>query len=213
MNGAIAYDEDIFAGTFADVAAGIQGDALGIAIGESFHANELRIHVIRAGFGDGRKGVRRQARPGTDANVHALLERFGAEISAPLPAGQVDFDGAGERIHVDVAVAANHQRTDVTGIEAIFAHDFFGGGTKLLDRVGALHAVNMAGVDQALHVFAQAKSRRALLGFVAADALKNRRAVADDVREHMDLRIVPGYQFAVVPDPFGLFECHQRSPK
>src|SRR5438445_3368812 len=211
MNGAIADNEDIFAGTFADVAVRIERDALGIAIGERFHADKLRIHVIRAGFGDGRKGVRRQARPGTDANVHALLERFGAEIGSPFPAGQVNFDGAGKRIDVDVGVAANHQRADVTGAEAIFAHDFVGGRTKLLDRVGALHALNMAGVDQALHVFAQAKSRRAMLGFVAADALKNRRAVADDVGEHIDLRFVPGDQFAVVPDPFGLFECHRGS--
>jgi hypothetical protein len=28
------------------------------------------------------------------------------------------------------------------------------------------------------------------------------------VGEHVDLRLVPGDHFAVVPDPFGFLECH-----
>ena len=90
----------------------------------------------------------------------------------------------------------------------IFANQIARGGGKLLDGVRTLHTVNVAGVQQALHVFAQAESRRAIFRFVAADALKNRRAVAHDVGEHVNLRFVPGDHFAVVPDPIGFLECH-----
>ncbi len=57
-------------------------------------------------------------------------------------------------------------------------------------------------------MFAEAENRGALLGLVAADALEDGGAVAHDVREDVDLRVVPANEFAVVPDFFGLRDSH-----
>ena len=75
---------------------------------------------------------------------------------------------------------------------------------EIVEREGNFHAIDVRGVQQALHVFAQAENRGALRGVVAADAFEDAGAVADDVREHVNLRVVPGDEFPVVPDLFGL---------
>ena len=106
---AVHDEENIFAGTFADIAVGIERDAFDVAIGARFHANELGIHVICGGFGHLRAvccGA--GAIPGTDANVHAGAQTFFAEIFSPGIAGEVDLDGAAQRIHSGFAVAAQH---------------------------------------------------------------------------------------------------------
>jgi len=36
--------------------------------------------------------------------------------------------------------------------------------------------------------------------FIAADSFKNRAAVADDVREDVNFRVIPSNQAAIVPD-------------
>ena len=47
--------------------------------------------------------------------------------------------------------------------------------------------------------------------FVAAYAFKDRRAVVDDVRHHVDRRVVPVDELAVMPDLVGLLHCHSNS--
>ena len=74
-----------------------------------------------------------------------------------------------------------------------------------------VHAVDLGGVDQPLHVFVGAENRRAAGQFVAADAFKDRRAVVHDVRHHVDGRVVPIDELAVVPDFVGLLNRHAIS--
>ncbi len=93
-----------------------------------------------------------------------------------------------------------------------FAHDFRGRGAQLVERIRALHAINVAGIEQAAHVFAQAKCGRALIGVVTADPLEYRRPVTDDVRENVNLRVLPGNQLSVMPDFLGLLDAHEGSP-
>src|SRR5260221_2278505 len=50
---AVVHEKHVHAGAFAHVAVGIEGDTFGVAIEASFHANELRVHVIGGGFGHG----------------------------------------------------------------------------------------------------------------------------------------------------------------
>ena len=45
--------------------------------------------------------------------------------------------------------------------------------------------------------------------FVAANAFKDRRAVVDDVRHHVNGRVVPVDEFTVVPDLVGLLDGHR----
>ena len=51
-------------------------------------------------------------------------------------------------------------------------------------------------------MFAHPKDGGTGRGSIAADALKYRAAVAGDVREDVDLGIIPGDEAAVVPDLF-----------
>ncbi len=121
------HEEHVHAGAFADVAAGIEGDALGVAVERGFHANQLGIHVIRGGLGHGRQSIGSNARPGTDADVDTFGERFRAEVGSPTPASHVNLDGRVERIDADFAVAAEDDGFDVTGIQFVEADKLDGG--------------------------------------------------------------------------------------
>ena len=46
---------------------------------------------------------------------------------------------------------------------------------------------------------------------IAADAFEDRRAVMQDMGHYVDGRVVPVDQLAVVPDFFGLLDCHAFS--
>src|SRR5690242_14508905 len=160
---AIVRQENVHAGAFADVAAGIERDAFGEAVEGRFHANELRVHVVCGGFGHGRQRVRGNARPGADADVHTFRERVRTEVGTPAPASHVEIDRRIERVHTNVAIAAKNYRLHVAGIHFVDAHQFAGDIREIVYGVGKLHAVNAGGVDEALHVFAEAENGRALL--------------------------------------------------
>ena len=69
------------------------------------------------------------------------------------------------------------------------------------------------GIQQALHVLAEAENRGSPDGFVTANALEDSRAVADDVREHVNGGLVPRNKFTVEPNLFGFGEAHHVSPE
>src|SRR5260370_3671076 len=166
------------------------------------------MHVVRGGFGHGRESVWRNARPGADADIYTFGERFRAEIGAPEPAGHINVDGRVERIYADFAIAAEDDGLDVAGIHFVDANQFACGVAKIVEGNGQFHAVNFRGVDQALHVFAEAENGRALLGFVAADALKDRGAVADDGREDVEGSVVPVNPLSGVAGLLGFLDGH-----
>ena len=89
---AVADDEEIFAGAFADEAVDVECDAFGVAVDDGLHLDELRIHVVRAGFGHNGQRVGSDARPGRDANVDSLTG-IGAQIFSPGVIADVDFGG------------------------------------------------------------------------------------------------------------------------
>ena len=90
---AVAHHENVLAGALADIARGIEGDAFDVAVGDGFHLDQLRVHVIGPGLGHGGQGIGRHAVPTGDAHVHALGQRFLAQVLAPFPTGDVDLDG------------------------------------------------------------------------------------------------------------------------
>ena len=63
-------------------------------------------------------------------------------------------------------------------------------------------AIDLGGIEQAADMFADPENGRPGGRGIAADAFKNRAAVAGDVREDVDLGIIPGDKAAVVPDLF-----------
>ncbi len=60
-------------------------------------------------------------------------------------------------------------------------------------------------------MFAEAEDRRALLGFVAADAFEDRGAITHHVREDVQLGVVPVDPLSVVPDFLGRLNRHKCS--
>ena len=62
------------------------------------------------------------------------------------------------------------------------------------------HVVELGRLEQAVDVVGVAEDRRADLGVVAADALEDAGAVVQAVREHVDLRVLPGDELPVHPD-------------
>src|SRR5688572_26905156 len=52
-------------------------------------------------------------------------------------------------------------------------------------------------------MFAEAENGRSSAGFIAANPLEYRAAVADDMRKYMDLRLVPRDESSVVPNLLG----------
>ena len=72
VDDAVADDEHVLAAAFAEVAAGVERDALGIAVGHRLHLDQLRVGVVGDALGHRRRRVRRVARPGRDLDVDAL---------------------------------------------------------------------------------------------------------------------------------------------
>src|SRR5208282_6825131 len=203
---AVHHEENIFAGAFADVAVRIEGDAFDVAVGGGFHADELRVHVVRGGLGHLRQRVRRGTIPGADADVHATLQALVAEIASPFPAREIRFDRSVFRIDAAGAITAQNNRTQITRRHFVDADQFEVGFAELVDREGNFHAIDVGGIEKALHVFAIAENRGALWRAVTADSLEDGGAVADDVSEDVNLRIVPIDELAVVPNLIGFGE-------
>jgi len=157
---AVMDKEDVHSGAFAHLAIAVERDAFSEPVERRFHADQLRVHVVGRGLRHGRQRVRRNACPGTDANVHPLRQSVRAEICAPLPAGHIEFDRRTQWIHTDFAVTAKGDWLHVARAHFVHANQFAGNVAEVIETVGKLHPVNSSGIDEPLHVFTQAEDRR-----------------------------------------------------
>src|SRR5271157_3094305 len=174
VDAVLMHDEDVLAGSLADVAVDVQRDALGIAVHDGFHLDQLRIHVVGAGFGHGRHGVGRQAVPGRNADLHAVVRIGRAEVLTPLVVGNVNLGGRVERIDADLAITAQHDWADVTRRHFIGGDEFHRPLAKLVERIVQFDAIDLARLDQTTHMVLQAEDSRALWRVVATDSLEHR---------------------------------------
>ncbi len=124
---------------------------------------------------------------------------FAMNVFTPGEVSDVELDRALQRVDAHLAVAPEGDGADVAGRDAVGFDDVDDGGGELLCGVGQGHAVDLGGVDQARHVFRQPEDAGAVGLVVAADALKDRRAVVYDVGHDVNLRLIPGDEFSVVP--------------
>src|SRR5579864_1231454 len=206
---AVAHDEDVLAGAFADESVGVERDAFGVAVHNGFHLDELRVHVVGARLRHGRQCVGRKAGPGRDAHIAACV--IGGEVLAPRIVDDVDLGRRVEGIHARLAIATQHDRPDVAGPHAIVGDHVAHGFDDFV--AGEIHvdAIDLGGVDQALGVLRGAENRGAAGRRVTAYAFEHRRSVVDDVRHHVDVGVVPGDELAVMPDFVGLLNRHGGS--
>ena len=116
------HDEHVLARAFTDKAIHVERNALGKAVDDGFHLDELRVHVIRARLRHGRQGVRRNPRPRRDAGVAAVV--LAAQIFSPRIIDDVDLGGRVERIHSRLAIAAENNGPHVARPYAVTAHGF-----------------------------------------------------------------------------------------
>src|ERR1700751_1659662 len=206
---AVAHKEDVLTGAFAYVAVGVEGNAFGVAVDDGFHLDELRIHVIGARLRHCRESVGGESRPGGDADIAA--GRIRGQTFSPRLVDDVDLSRRVERVHASLAVASQHNWPDVAGPHAVVGDHVAHGFNDVVAGEVHLDAINLRRIQQALRMFLGAENRRAARGRVAAHALNHRRAVVDDVRHHVDGRVVPANELAVVPDLVGLLNRHGGS--
>ena len=199
---AVADDEDIFAAAFAHMAAGIERDALGIAVGDRFHLDELGVHIVGRSLGHGRQGVGRNPLPGGNAHIHAVAQRFVAQVFPPRPRQDVNLNGILQGIDTHFTFAAKRHRAEVAVLDVVDAHQFHHRLRQLLARVGQLHAIDLGGVHQAVGVLLQPEDRRAVRRVVAPNAFKQGGGIVKRVRRNVDRGLRPGNEFAVVPNMF-----------
>jgi hypothetical protein len=80
-----------------------------------------------------------------------------------------------------------------------------GGGAQLLKRVRDRHVVELRRREQPLEVVLVAEDGRARGRVVGPLALEHAGSIVQPVRQYVDLRVLPGNEFSVVPDEVGLF--------
>ena len=87
---------------------------------------------------------KRDAVPGRDAGIDALLEGLVAEVRAPGPAGHEGLDRTLERHHAGRTVAAEDHRSDVAGLDPVASHRLPMRVGQLCRGPGRIHAVDLA---------------------------------------------------------------------
>src|SRR6185437_1254441 len=170
LQNAVAHHENIFARAFTHISIGIERNPFAVSVGIGFHANELRVHVIRSRLCHRGKGIGGQASPGGGTYIHAAV--IARQIFAPRIIDHVNLNGAMDRGHTGVAIAAKDNGADITRPRPVGRDQLHHRGDQLFQTVIYVHAINFGGVEKALHVFFGAEDRRAAGKFVATHALK-----------------------------------------
>ena len=203
VHNAVADQKDVLARTFRNVAAIVERDAFCKTVDQRFHLDQLRIHVIRAALGHGGQGIRRQAIPARDANIDTLFDRFVTQVLAPIPRADVASQRVRKRIHAEGRMCfvktAERNRTDVALLEAAAPHQFDRSIAKIIHVPSVIHAIDFGGIQETLHVFAQAKNRRPAFRRITTNAFENARPIMQNVRHHVHARVIPFDELAVVP--------------
>jgi hypothetical protein len=125
--------------------------------------------------------------------------------SAPSPSPPRYFP------HARLAIAAQNNGTHVTRPHAVVAHGIEQGLHQLVAGKRHVDAIDLGRIEQPLNVLLGAEDGPAAGQRVAAYALKHRRAIVHHVRHHMNGRVIPVNQLAVVPDLVGLLDGHADS--
>ena len=201
---AVLDHEHVLAGALADVALVVEQDRLLVAGLDRLDLGQHGVEVLPAGLGVRDQRVRRDAAPGGDLRPHAVLLALVAEVGAPLPDGDHRLDVVLQRVEAHRPRAAEDQRADVAALEAVAADQLMGGLAQLLLRVREVHVVEPGRALEPVQMVVVAEDRGAALGLVGADALEHAGAVVEGVREHVHLGVLPGDEFAVHPDDFGV---------
>ncbi len=205
----LPHEEEVLARAFGDAPVVVQRDPLVVPVRDRLHLDELAVRVVRRRLRHRGHRVRRDAHPGGAADVDALLEGVGAQVLAPFVAPDRDVDRVRERVDAEGAVAPVHEGPDVTGREAVRAHDLERRVAQRVDRVRDRHPVDLGRPEQAVEMVVEPEDRGAARRVVAALAFEDAGAVVQRMREHVNLRVREVHQLPVHPDLLDGFEAHR----
>ena len=102
--------------------------------------DELGIHIVSAGLGEGGHGVGGEAVPTGDADIRAAVA---GDVFAPGEVGDINLDGRTLGADADFAVAAERDGADVAGRDAIGFNQVHDAGAELFHGKGQVHAVDL----------------------------------------------------------------------
>src|SRR5215471_11074538 len=111
------HQKQVLSRTFADESARIERNAFDVPVGNGFHLDELRVHVVRPSFRHRGQSVGSEPSPRRNANVHTLT--IAAKILSPRIVTNVDLDWAVQRVYARVAISAKPHRADVARPSAV----------------------------------------------------------------------------------------------
>ena len=95
-----------------------------------------------------------------------------AQVDTPGKGGDDHVDRGVGRVEAEAAVAAEGERPDVAGTEAVAADQLARRRGDLLGRVGQLQVVELGRLGEPVEVVGMAEHRRAALGLIAAKPSK-----------------------------------------
>ena len=99
-----------------------------------------------------------------------------------------------------------HQGADIGLLLAVEPQDFAAGRLDIVLFEGNVDHHDVTGIEQALNMLLQAENGRApIVTLISPNAFKNSQPVVQGVGQDVDLGLLPGDEFAVEPDEFGLF--------
>ena len=129
-----------------------------------------------------------------------------AEVRAPVPGGDAEPHRVhGAHAHQPVRVIGDGAQVSL--VHLVRHHHVLARLEDLLLGERHLHQADLRALEEAADVLAQPEDRPAPVGLrITADALEDRDAVMERVRQDVHLRIGPGNELAVHPDELGLLE-------
>ncbi len=138
-----------------------------------------------------------------------LAQALVPQVGPPDPTDNGHLYGAALGVEPHDPFPQKHQGPDVGLLLPVEPQDFAAGRLDVVLFEGNLDHHDVAGIEQALNMLLQAKNGRApIVTLVSPNAFKDSQAVVQGVGQDVDLGLLPGNEFAVEPDEFGLFH-HQ----
>src|SRR5215813_469851 len=185
----LMHKKNVLARSFAHVAIDIKSNAFTVAVDQSLHANKLRVHVIGSGLRHRRHGIGSKPAPRGHADFNTFF--FSGEELSPVVIHDVHVDRRTRGIDANGSVSPHDNWPNVARYYSVGDDQIESSLDQFLERVIELHAIDLGGVEQTLHMIAQAKYSRTLVRLVATESLKHRRAIIDDVRHDVQFGVVP----------------------
>ena len=197
MDHAVLDEEDVCTGRLGHIAAIVEHHRVGVACTLRRMLGEGADHVEPGGLGFGRRRVRGGSRIGRMHHADAAALGLRIEIARPFPGGDGHVRLRGLRGDAHLLGTPPSDRANI-GVGKSHAGDGLDAGrVDLFDREGDLHLEDLSRAEQAACVLGQLED----LAVVETFALEHAGSIVQAVGQYVHLRVAPGDEVTVHPDP------------